>query len=196
MKLESKLNNTTYNRLSVLANFKSEFNFMEKLHRTAEAKTKKEELMDKNNIGALVTIGDKIKKNLQVSIERGKFLQAASKVCKKYERISDGLLNDERIYDEDNNDDLMNKFHRKVANVEYHNISLRKLKQHLTKQNEILQLKLKEFDHNQKVQRNIWMLRISNAPLVGSASQISHHIPQIQKNIKTRRGLKKKHIMF
>ncbi|CAO1314890.1 unnamed protein product [Diamesa tonsa] len=196
VKLEAKLNTTTYNHLSVLTNFKSEFNFMNKLHRTAEAKTKKEELMDKNSIGTLVTIADKIKKNLHVSIERGKFIQAASKVCKKYERISDGLIIDERIYDEDNNDDLMNKFHMKVAKVEHHNIGLRKLKQHLSEQNEILQQKLKEFDHNQKVQRNIWMLQISNAPLVGSASQISHHIPQIQNRIKARKSSKHKQFMF
>lgn len=172
---------------------------MDKLHHTAEVKIKKEELMDKDKIGALVTIADKAKKNLQVSIERGKFIQAASKVCKKYERFSDGLINDEKIYDEDNNDftdDLMNKFRMKLAKVEQHNIGLRKLKQHLKEQNEILQQKLKEFDHNQKVQRNIWMLQISNAPLVGCVNQISHHIPQIQNHIKARKWSRNKHQMF
>lgn len=194
MKLETKLNNMIYNQLSGIANFKSEFNFLTKLHNTAEVKTKKEELMDKDIIGALVTIADKVKKNLQVTIERGKLIQAASKICKKYERISDELINDG-----DNNDlidDLMSNFHMKVAKVEQHNIGLRKLKQHLTTQNEILQKNLKDFDHNQKVQRNIWMLQISNAPLVGSLSQISHQIPQIQIPIKARQRCKNIHMMF
>lgn len=167
---------------------------MTKLHQTAEVKTKKEESMDKDSIGALVTIADKVKKNLKVTIERGKLIQAASKVCKKYERISDEIIND----DEHNElfDDLMSYFHMKVAKVEQNNIGLRKLKQHLTTQNEILQKNLKVFDHNQKVERNIWMLQISNAPLVGSLSQISHHIPQIQNTIKARQRSRNIYKMF
>ena len=121
--LKAKLNTMIYNQFSVFANFKSEINFMNKLHHTAEAKTKKEELMDKDNIVALVTIADKVKKNLRISIKRGKLIQAASKVCKKYERISDELMYDERVYDEDNND-LMNKFRMKLAKVEEQNIGL------------------------------------------------------------------------
>ncbi|CAO1372113.1 unnamed protein product [Diamesa serratosioi] len=180
VKLKAKLNTITYHQLSVITNFKSEFNFMSKLHHRIEVKTKKEELMDKESIGILVTIADKVKKNLQVSFERGKLIQAASKVCKKYERMNDQIINDEIINDEDHIEDLMDNFRKKTANVEQQVIELRNLKQHLTERNTIMQKNLKEFDHNQKVQRNIWMLQISNAPLIGSASQISHHIPQIK----------------
>ena len=195
MKLKAKLSTIMYHQLSSITNFKSEFHFMIKLHQKIEDKTKKEEFMDKERIGSLVTIADKVKKNLQVSIERGKLIQAASKVCKKYKRINDEFINEkvtnDGISNDDDNidlkDDFMNKFRKKLAKVELHVIGLRKLKQHLTEQNLKLQKKLEEFDHNQKVQRNIGMLRISNAPLVGSASQISHHIPQIQNSIKARK---------
>jgi hypothetical protein len=89
--LTEELKTLTNEQLSKETNLKSELQFMTKLLRTGEQKSKIEESSDFEKIKHLVKVCDKTKKLLKEKVEKIKKIETTMKLCGKFEKLRDEL---------------------------------------------------------------------------------------------------------
>lgn len=95
-KLNDELQALTRKQLLKEVNLKSEMQFMTKLMREGEVKSKIEEASDFEKIKHLVSVCGEAKKLLKVKVEKGKKIESTLRVCAKLEKISDDFKKLER----------------------------------------------------------------------------------------------------
>lgn len=186
--LENQFQKVSRDHLVKSAELKSEHIFMIKLMQKAQEKIKCERSFDHEKLKHLSDICDKTEKIINEKRERAKLIETATKICSKYERISDEL--DDFESSEDFPKTIEDKFFKKLAKVEADCIMLKNFKASILSQNKNLKIKIKETIHNIKVQQNILMLRLDPSPALGEIVQVSHQISQIKAPIKLRKRWK------
>lgn len=186
-RLDKELKNVSHEHILKKTELKTEQNFLIKIMKQAEQKVQREDAMDQAKIVQLVCLGDKIKSNLKKNLKQGKTIQAAIKICSKYEKLSDKL---ESFEIASSGSSPVDAFHKKLSQVEAQCLMLRSLKSSLVAQHEKLKAEVKEKSLESAVRHNFTMLELDSSPAVGQIYQESHQIPQIKASINLQKRYK------